>query len=82
MGIFIINSLDINENDENKNEEANKNDILENEKIKIIERKTLLVNKNRDCWIWYNNKIYYIDEIKSLIFILLIKYIFSLIHHL
>ena len=67
MGIFIINSLDINENDENKNEEANKNDILENEKIKIIERKTLLVNKNRDCWIWYNNKIYYIDEIKSLI---------------
>ena len=45
MGIFIINSLDINENDENKNEETNKNDLLENEKIKIIERKTLLVNK-------------------------------------
>ena len=67
MGNFINESLDINEKDENKNEEANKNDILENEKIKIIERKTLLVSKNRDCWIWGDNKINYIDEIKSLI---------------
>ena len=67
MGNFINESLDINEKDENKNEETNKNDLLENEKIKIIERKTLLVSRNRDCWIWGNNKINYIDEIKSLI---------------
>ena len=57
MGGFINESLDINEKDENKNEETNKNDLLENEKIKIIERKTLLVSRNRDCWIWGNNKI-------------------------
>ena len=67
MGNFINESLDINEKDENKNEETNKTDILENEKIKIIERKTLLVSKIRDCWIWGDNKINYIDEIKSLI---------------
>ena len=67
MGNFINESLDINEKDDNKNEEINKNDILENEKIKIIERKTLLVSKIRDCWIWGDNKINYIDEIKSLI---------------
>ena len=67
MGNFVDESLDINEKDENKNEETNKNDIIENEKIKIIERKTLLVSRNRDCWIWGNNKINYIDEIKSLI---------------
>jgi len=68
MGNFINESLDINEKDENKNEETNKNDILENEKIKIKERKALLVSENRDCWLWgYNNKINYIDEIKSLI---------------
>ena len=67
MGGFLNESLDINEKDENKNEETNKTDILENEKIKIIERKTLLVSKNRDCWIWGDNKINYIDEIKSLI---------------
>ena len=67
MGGFINESLDINEKDENKNEETNKTDILENEKIKIIERKTLLVSKIRDCWIWGDNKINYIDEIKSLI---------------
>ena len=67
MGGLINESLDINEKDENKNEGTNKNDLLENEKIKIIERKTLLVSRNRDCWIWGNNKINYIDEIKSLI---------------
>lgn len=67
MGNFINESLDINEKDENKNEETNKNDDLENEKIKIIERKTLLVSKYRECWLFGNNKINYIDEIKSLI---------------
>ena len=67
MGNFINESLDINEKDENKNEETNKNDIIENEKIKIIERKTILVNKIRDCLLLGNNKINYIDEIKSLI---------------
>ena len=67
MGLYISKSLDIEEKDENKNEEKNKNDILENEKIKIIESKTLLVSKNRDTWIWGNNEINYIDEIKSLI---------------
>ena len=67
MGNFINESLDINEKDENKNEETNKNDILENEKITILERKNLLVSKNRDCWLFGSNKIDYIDEIKSLI---------------
>ena len=36
MGNIINESLDINEKDENKNEETNKNDVLENEKIKIF----------------------------------------------
>ena len=67
MGNFINESLHINEKDENKNEETNNNDILENEKIKIIERNKILVNKIRDCWLLGNNKINYIDEIKSII---------------
>ena len=65
MGELISNILDINEKEENKNEEINRMSYKE-EKIKIIESKSILIDKDRFNYP-QKNLLYYIDEIKLLI---------------